>query len=119
MDVDQWRRERRLDAYAELARATHDLGEATALRIGADAQQIEDARKGFDRAVYEVQRAAGRVILIAPPSVGLFANAVNRESAFVPYSAPVPRRCWIGKTVKGCEIARKGPREVRGIHVGG
>ncbi len=68
-DLDQWRRERRLDSYAELARTTHDLIEAIVRRRDAHSDQQEGARQGVERAVYELARSASRVQLVGDPAV--------------------------------------------------
>ena len=83
-DMDQWRRERKLDAYVELSRTAHDLLEATARRFleapgegVADPQLVAKLNSELDRAWFELQRASRRVELIAPAYVGKAAAALS------------------------------------------
>ncbi len=68
-DVDQWRREQRMDAYADLARGIHDLTVAIAQRRDAADFEIDVARQAVEQAQYELLRAAASVQLVGPPAV--------------------------------------------------
>lgn len=97
-EVDQWRRERRLDAYAELARTIHDLTEAIAQRRDAAEPEVESALQAVERAQYAVMRAAARVQLVGPPNVRNASVAVARYvtdatstlRAYRPHGQPNP-----------------------------
>jgi hypothetical protein len=69
-DADQWRRERRLDAYAELARVFHELTEARYRRAMSDGgAAFLQADEEADRGLFEMSRAAARVQLLGPLDV--------------------------------------------------
>lgn len=68
-DLDQWRREKRLDAYAELARITWELQKVTldVLKPGGGRNMKTQLR--FDQTAWELFRAASRVSLLSPREV--------------------------------------------------
>ena len=73
-DVDQWRRDKRLDAYADLARTVHDLTEAIMQRLdvaqpGFAETSPQTSRQDLEKAMFELARAASRAQLLAPPAV--------------------------------------------------
>ena len=64
-DLDQWRRERRLDACADLARSIHDLTEAISWRRDAIPSEVASV----EQKLFEVMRGAAHVQLVGPQDV--------------------------------------------------
>lgn len=51
-DVDQWRRDKRLDAYDNLAGAVHVLTEAVTQHLAAREPFVESARRRVEEATF-------------------------------------------------------------------
>jgi hypothetical protein len=108
-DLDQWRRERRLDSYAELARTTQDLAEVlNRLRRAwlASGDELGSARQGLERAVYELERTGSRVHLLGAPSVRN-ASAVLLdyvEGTIGPFEGRVLDEQWFDMATDGLAV---------------
>jgi hypothetical protein len=68
-DLDQWRRDRRLDAYAGLASAFNELAEAQLGWEFASDEKLRGADQEVDRLLLQVAHAVSRVQLLGPPPV--------------------------------------------------
>ncbi len=69
-DVDQWRRDKRLDAYAELYRAAYEF----TLTVEKDNVEDDDVLEALDQVI----RAESRVRLLGPESVRKAAHNLIR-----------------------------------------
>jgi hypothetical protein len=97
-DLQQWRRERRLDAYAEMTGAASELLIAINRDGGWDIPAVVEA-------CHKVQRAEGRVALLAPKQVTDATWKLYREaneiqsrigdSGLCDFSRGVPSSPWI------------------------
>lgn len=113
-DLDQWRRDKRMDAYAELARTIHDLTEAITWRLAAAQALIESSRQSVEQATFELLRAAGRVQLVGPPSVQNASVELARYVAEV----TVPLRSVPVPNVPLVSYAHVEPQEILAINEG-